>query len=103
VTTAELVSALPYQLYDGYLLLAAQSPPTAAALTPALVAPPPPPVRLDLQNFAYALQWWAFALFTVFLWGRLVRDRRRDILAGRTVEERSEDSEDPVQDRGVTA
>jgi cytochrome oxidase assembly protein ShyY1 len=100
VTTAELVSALPYPLYDGYLLLAAQSPPTAAALTPAPVAPPPPPVRLNLRNFAYALQWWAFALFTVFLWGRLLRDRRRDILASRIAEQRAED---PAQDRGVTA
>jgi cytochrome oxidase assembly protein ShyY1 len=94
VTTAELVSALPYPLYDGYLLLAAQSPPAATA--PAAVAAPTPSGRLDLQNFAYALQWWAFALFTVFMWVRLVRAPRRDILAGEA-EEKHPDS------RGVAA
>ena len=78
VTTAELVSVLPYPLYDGYLLLAEQTPSSQAAP----VAPPaPPPGRLDLQNLAYALQWWLFALFTIFIWWRLLRDPRRDSLA----------------------
>jgi cytochrome oxidase assembly protein ShyY1 len=90
VTTAELVSVLPYPLYDGYLLLAEQSPASQAAP----VAPPAPsPGRLDLQNFAYAVQWWVFALFTIFIWWRLMRDPRRDIVADKPA----------VEDRGVTA
>ncbi len=28
----------------------------------------------DLQNLSYALEWWVFAGFAVFLWWRLVRD-----------------------------
>jgi DNA-binding transcriptional regulator of glucitol operon len=27
-----------------------------------------------LQNFGYALQWWAFAAFSVLMWGRILRD-----------------------------
>lgn len=27
-----------------------------------------------LQNFGYALQWWAFAVFTLLMWGRIMRD-----------------------------
>jgi DNA-binding transcriptional regulator of glucitol operon len=27
-----------------------------------------------LQNFGYALQWWAFAGFSLIMWGKIVRD-----------------------------
>lgn len=30
--------------------------------------------HFNLQNFGYALQWWAFSAFTLVLWFRLVRD-----------------------------
>jgi DNA-binding transcriptional regulator of glucitol operon len=33
----------------------------------------------SLLNYGYALQWWAFAAFAVFLWSRLIRDQRRRI------------------------
>lgn len=36
----------------------------------------------SLQNFGYALQWWAFSIFTVVLWGRILRDRRRRDMTG---------------------
>jgi hypothetical protein len=31
----------------------------------------------SLQNFGYALQWWAFTLFGVLLWGKILRDHAR--------------------------
>jgi DNA-binding transcriptional regulator of glucitol operon len=31
----------------------------------------------SVQNYAYAFQWWAFALFAVFMWGRVMRDALR--------------------------
>lgn len=39
----------------------------------------------SLLNYGYALQWWVFAAFAVFIWVRLVRDqfRRRAVSAGR--------------------
>lgn len=31
----------------------------------------------SVQNFGYALQWWAFACFGVFLWYRVLRDQAK--------------------------
>ena len=28
----------------------------------------------ELRNYAYALQWWAFTIFTLVMWWRVVRD-----------------------------
>lgn len=33
--------------------------------------------HFSLQNFGYALQWWAFTAFALGLWGRIVRDAAR--------------------------
>lgn len=33
--------------------------------------------HFSIQNFGYALQWWAFSIFTLVLWARLVRDHLR--------------------------
>ena len=33
--------------------------------------------HFDLQNFGYALQWWAFSAFAVLLWLRMLRDALR--------------------------
>ena len=33
--------------------------------------------HFDLQNSAYAVQWWAFAGFAVFFWFRVLRDQLR--------------------------
>ena len=30
--------------------------------------------HFDLQNFGYALQWWAFSIFAVAFWVKIVRD-----------------------------
>ena len=31
--------------------------------------------HFSLQNFGYALQWWAFSIFAALMWRRVVRDR----------------------------
>ncbi|HEU5006810.1 MAG TPA: hypothetical protein VFT67_07550 [Jatrophihabitantaceae bacterium] len=33
--------------------------------------------HFSLQNFGYALQWWAFTAFALWLWGRILRDAAR--------------------------
>jgi hypothetical protein len=32
--------------------------------------------HFSLQNFGYALQWWAFSAFALILWIRIIRDAR---------------------------
>ena len=33
--------------------------------------------HFDLQNFGYALQWWAFSVFAIGFWLRILRDQGR--------------------------
>lgn len=74
VRVPALVNALPFDLYSGYLVRSAEDPPPDDGL--AAVAPPPPDVSwaTGLRNLAYALQWWVFAGFAVFMWWRICRD-----------------------------
>lgn len=71
VSSADLLNRWGQPIYTGFLI-------TDEAL-PAGVLQAIPPVPVDdrgfaLQNISYALQWWVFALFAVFLWWRVVRD-----------------------------
>ena len=33
-----------------------------------------PPAGIEIRNLMYAWQWWIFAAFAIFLWGRFIRD-----------------------------
>ncbi|MDP9093245.1 MAG: hypothetical protein M3N95_09975 [Actinomycetota bacterium] len=33
--------------------------------------------HFSVQNFGYALQWWAFSTFVAVMWARVLRDRMR--------------------------
>jgi len=80
VAPAELVKLWPRPLLTGYVV--------AKQVTPA-IRPAPKQVQtvvpggggLALQNLSYAIQWWIFAAFGLFLWFRLVRDDHRGLLA----------------------
>lgn len=90
VSPAELVNRWGGPIYSGYLVLAEVEP----AQDPGLALLPPPTVPgggLNLQNLAYALQWWIFGGFAVLLWARLVRDETRAAVQEAT----------PAQDGGV--
>jgi cytochrome oxidase assembly protein ShyY1 len=65
-----------YRLYDAFVVLASAEPATSEA--PAVVpAPSPPTDHAGLRNVAYAFQWWIFAAFTLFMWGRMMLDAHR--------------------------
>lgn len=61
-------------LIDGYVMLQELDPILLAADAPAPVIVPPTvsvgDVAFPLQNFFYAIQWWIFAAFAVFVYGR---------------------------------
>jgi DNA-binding transcriptional regulator of glucitol operon len=48
--------------------------------------------HFSLQNFGYAIQWWAFTAFALVMWARIVRDRGR---AERPASQRAEPAEQP--------
>jgi cytochrome oxidase assembly protein ShyY1 len=76
VSSAQLVNTWGGPIYSGYLVLAQSQPAQPAGL--ALLGPPTlgggEGGNWNVQNLAYAFQWWIFAGFALFLWLRMVRD-----------------------------
>jgi len=87
ISSAELVGAWGGPIYTGYLVLVASDPTQAGGL--ALLDPPTTPgAGLNVQNLAYAAQWWIFGGFAVLLWLRMVRDEAR----GRPADDEPDDA-----------
>lgn len=84
IAPGQLVNLWGGPVYTGYLVV---SDPVDEGIEQ---LPPPtlPGGGLDLQNLAYAVQWWIFGGFAVLLWSRLVRDEARV-----EAEERADDDE----------
>lgn len=72
LSIAARVNKSKVDLFSGYAL--ADDPAIARTVKP--VSPPDPQVAwtVGLRNLAYALQWWVFGLFAVFMWWRMASD-----------------------------
>ncbi len=86
ISVPALINDLPHRLYSGY----------GIALTDTglpLVDPPEPDVSwtVGLRNLAYALQWWVFAAFALFMWWRMASEN----VAMRRAEDEAESGFDP--------
>lgn len=71
----DLVQRTSHDLYGGYVLAQRSQPPAGEGLRP--VAParlPEPTVFTALRNLLYAVQWWVFGGFAVYVWLRWCRD-----------------------------
>ena len=75
ISPGELAQEWGTPMYSGYLVL---EEPAQQGLSPA----PSPVEELDadpnLQSLAYAVEWWAFALFAVVFWLKVLRDDVRE-------------------------
>lgn len=73
-----LANLWPEALYNGFIFSTDEQP----RLTSAELAHVPPPVLqagdIDWRNLGYALQWWVFAAFVVFMYGKLLHDASKD-------------------------
>jgi surfeit locus 1 family protein len=68
-----LVGDFDEDLYAGYVI-ATSSEPTDTL--PAVQVPrPDASFWAGIRNLLYAVQWWAFAAFVIFMWWRIVRDQ----------------------------
>ena len=77
ISPAELLHVWAGPIWTGYLVLASSDPPQAAgqAGAPVPLGPPTPTqTGPNLQNLLYALEWFVFGGFAVFLWWRAVLD-----------------------------
>lgn len=77
IDLAALVNEWPGELYNVVLLASSESAggtpvdPAAAGLS--RVPPPELPSHLNVRNAAYAIQWWVFGLFAVWMFVKIVR------------------------------
>ncbi len=83
LSSADLVNDWGAPVYAAYLLAAEP----VAGLTAVPVPETEGGAGLALQNLSYAMQWWVFAAFAVFLWWRVVRDDHLDRQHASTVPE----------------
>ena len=73
------------EVYNAFLFDIRETPdqgvtgPTGASASGGMERVPPPdlPSGLTLRNAAYALQWWVFAAFALWMWVKMVRDDYR--------------------------
>ena len=83
LSTTALLQRAPYDLYGGYVVATHRAVPggTApasdgttglAAVTPAHL--PGADAATALRNLLYALQWWVFGAFAVFMWWRWLQE-----------------------------
>lgn len=93
--TASLVEHVDADLYSGYVVARELSTGAAAdleAVTPASI--PEVSGFTALRNLLYAVEWWVFAAFALFIWVRWCRDSVVD----RPEDDREDDREDDPED-----
>jgi surfeit locus 1 family protein len=89
LSTTDLLSRAPYDLYGGYVVATDRGLPSGAAASTGMaglnavnpVRLPGPDASTGLRNLLYALQWWVFGAFAVFIWWRWLQE---DVLERRT-------------------
>jgi cytochrome oxidase assembly protein ShyY1 len=76
ISPPELLHVWEGPIWTGYLVLASSDPPQTSG--PAVLGPPTlGGTGPNLQNLLYALEWFVFGGFAVFLWWRSVLDEAR--------------------------
>ncbi len=73
IELATLANTWSGDLYNAFIFATDEQPPVAGDVVPV----PPPSLggeSLDWRNLGYALQWWVFAGFAVYMYWRFLRD-----------------------------
>jgi cytochrome oxidase assembly protein ShyY1 len=73
ISSAELLNRWGGPIWSAYAVLTTSDPAQSDALA-LLPAPVGSGTGLNIQNLAYAAQWWIFGGFALFFWLRMVRD-----------------------------
>lgn len=70
IDTATLVNEFDRDVYSAYVVADTQTP--TSSLTPVDPPLPDPGIWAGLRNLLYAVQWWLFAAFAVYMWWEIV-------------------------------
>ena len=99
-----IVHLVKYRLYDAFVVQTAVDSGVVPSPAPAAVVPPPPPTdHAGLRNIAYAFQWWIFAAFTLWMWGRMVLDAHRSANSPDSDLEAEDQAEERAEPRGTVS
>ncbi len=85
---ADVLARMDQDLYGGYVIAKEPREQLLTAVTPDQL--PSPSAFTSLRNLLYALEWWVFGAFAVFLWWRWCTDelqRVRSVTAGQEADE----------------
>ena len=85
---ADLVQRVDTDLYSGYAVLSDLQPADAApdGLVAADIEQLPPPGQFTaLRNLLYAVEWWVFGAFALFIWWKFVRESAEEAAADHPV------------------
>lgn len=104
VDLSVLVNEWPGELYNAFIFLESEQPPPAPGQALRLVPTPLPSTELNWRNAAYALQWWVFAGFALWMWWRMVKEAHREASAlvlgpGDDATDGGQDAPQPTRDR----
>ena len=108
VSAGALVNLWGGPIYSGYVILVSASPevgapdwaPGSAAAIEAMPPPVLPSGGLNLRNLAYAVEWFVFGGFALFLWWRMVRDEVRVLRAQEPSSQRTPSAQVPRHHAG---
>lgn len=89
VDVSRLVNMWDGDIYNAFVFAISETPdvsgagPTGASASGSIERVPPPdlPSGWTLRNVAYAVQWWVFAIFALWMWWKMVRDEHRRSVA----------------------
>lgn len=106
IDTSVLVGRWPGELYNAFVFQQAESfpqaqTPEASATTLGAMERVPTPTGetgFKWRNAAYALQWWVFALFALYIWWRTVRADTEDEAVMETGDNGERDSDEPDEE-----
>jgi surfeit locus 1 family protein len=93
VSIPQLTNVLPERLYSGFAIA------TSSVMTRAYETVQPPAADVSwtvgLRNLAYAVQWWVFGAFALFMWWRMAGENVAARRAAQTADEESAGSLTP--------
>ncbi len=73
IDLAVLANVWPGDLYNGYVFASDQDPPVSAGEVTPVPTPSLAPDGIDWRNFGYAIQWWVFAAFALYMYARFLK------------------------------
>lgn len=84
IDLAALVNVWPAPIYNAFVFVQEEQDAAGEPVADHPTRIPPPRIggEVDWRNLGYALQWWVFAGFAVFMYWRLLREAHRERAGG---------------------